>query len=604
VSSGKYAKPKRPCPYCGVLQAKLNRHLTRNHAKEEDVATALYLKGKDQQKAFEALRKKGIFKVNQECVQSGNIDSIIRERKASDSKVALETKMCGSCLGFFSKATLWKHKRTCNGSLSEPIIPSVPITLLSKIDDETDATFSSRLLPSFRQNPVGDICRKDWVVQTIGSHQWAKTVKDVKTGTMTSMRRMGHLILECREVIRGGVIRRGHGQTEFSGEDIFHRRNFNVVNQALMNLTRGGEKGPKNSLKMAMTYLLKSSGETIRAIYLIREEDDKAEEVRIFLDILNSKWKTITSKAAGAIQMRSLELLRRPIQLPLDEDIICIKDYTLSAIEDLLKDDNKHWSLHDFNHLRTLLVCRLTMFNARRGGEPARLLLGDWHDADKGAWIDPRAANKLPKAEKLLLGIYKVAYMPGKGLKLVPVLFPEDLIAGIRKIESLREEMRINPLNKYLFPATRGSTMHVFGNQCIAAVCESAGVNEYDRLTGAKEVSRVTATKMRHRASTVYAALDVPEKDRRAFYKHMGHSADINSDVYQCPESIREIVVVGRHLGDMDKMKWQGKHEQTEHSENIYLEAYAIINATSSIRHFVEIGKKQIKSLVYCMLTT
>ena len=33
---------------------------------------------------------------------------------------------------------------------------------------------------------------------------------------------------------------------------------------------------------------------------------------------------------------------------------------------------------YKFNRLRAICVSRLTLFNARRGGEPARLLLKEW----------------------------------------------------------------------------------------------------------------------------------------------------------------------------------------------------------------------------------
>ena len=60
--------------------------------------------------------------------------------------------------------------------------------------------------------------------------------------------------------------------------------------------------------------------------------------------------------------------------------------------------------------------------------------------------------------------------------------------------------------------------------------------------------SLLTATKYRHRASTRYALQDVPEKDRSIFYKHMGHSQEINTNVYQCPLAVKEFTSVGSYL--------------------------------------------------------
>jgi len=37
-SSTKYKRPNRPCPFCGITQVHLSRHITRQHADEESVA--------------------------------------------------------------------------------------------------------------------------------------------------------------------------------------------------------------------------------------------------------------------------------------------------------------------------------------------------------------------------------------------------------------------------------------------------------------------------------------------------------------------------------------------------------------------------------------
>ena len=42
--------------------------------------------------------------------------------------------------------------------------------------------------------------------------------------------------------------------------------------------------------------------------------------------------------------------------------------------------------VRDFVKLRDILVCRLTLFNARRG-EPSRLLLRQWEDAQYNEWL-------------------------------------------------------------------------------------------------------------------------------------------------------------------------------------------------------------------------
>ncbi|KAJ8313186.1 hypothetical protein KUTeg_009266 [Tegillarca granosa] len=57
---------------------------------------------------------------------------------------------------------------------------------------------------------------------------------------------------------------------------------------------------------------------------------------------------------------------------------------------------------------------------------------------------------------------------------------------------------------------------------------------------------------MRHRASTIHAGRNVSESDKKIFYQHMGHSAEINENVYQCRTGLKEITVVGGFLTGID----------------------------------------------------
>ena len=63
----------------------------------------------------------------------------------------------------------------------------------------------------------------------------------------------------------------------------------------------------------------------------------------------------------------------------------------------------------------------------------------------------------------------------------------------------------------------------------------------------------LTASKQRHRISTIYAALEMPEAEREHFYKHMGHSKSMNLGTYQYPLPLLEMTKVGRHLKAIDE---------------------------------------------------
>ena len=108
---------------------------------------------------------------------------------------------------------------------------------------------------------------------------------------------------------------------------------------------------------------------------------------------------------------------------------------------------------------------------------------------------------------------------------------------------NVRSSCSVDNDNLYLFVTTKSASGHADSWTSVRDTCIRAGVSYPERMT---------ATKMRHRASTYYSLLDVPENERKAFYTHMGHSQEINEMVYQCPTSVVEITKVGRYLEDLD----------------------------------------------------
>ena len=203
------------------------------------------------------------------------------------------------------------------------------------------------------------------------------------------------------------------------------------------------------------------------------------------------------------------------------------------------------WDKHRFVELRDCVVSRLTLFNARRGGEPSRLFIKCWEDAKEGAWLDKQQLTTLDPIDKALAEDLKVGYQLGKGKHLVPVLFPTDTHEALDRLtdKEIRLYAGVGNENSYLFPTTSGANSHVSGWHALDNICEN--VTLHDKQS-------ITATKNRHRVSVLFALAHIPETDRAFIFKHLGHSQQTNENIYQAPLAIKEITVVGRQLQMMD----------------------------------------------------
>ena len=108
----------------------------------------------------------------------------------------------------------------------------------------------------------------------------------------------------------------------------------------------------------------------------------------------------------------------------------------------------------------------------------------------------------------------------------------------------VRESARVNPANPFLFPYTQNYLDHVSG---------PAAINQISRKAGVHSIQLTTATKLRHKMSTDYALLDIPDREKELFYNHMGHSKQMNVNVYQTPLALVTLAKVGTQLHRFDK---------------------------------------------------
>ena len=131
---------------------------------------------------------------------------------------------------------------------------------------------------------------------------------------------------------------------------------------------------------------------------------------------------------------------------------------------------------------------------------------------------------------------------------LVPLLIPKDSFKAMNKLckASVRRLSGVNPTNIYVFASTRDSEDHQSGWHALNKVCDKLNLKEPDKIK---------STSNRHRISTLFAALDLDPNERQVFFKHMGHSKEINEHVYQNPLAIQEVVTVGKSLLQIDAGK-------------------------------------------------
>nr|XP_022287160.1 uncharacterized protein LOC111099929 isoform X5 [Crassostrea virginica] len=527
-----YKKPDRYCVYCKCVihNGKLKRHIIRKHKTEPEIIEILKKDKATQNIFFDRKRKDGIYEFNVELI-SENKDPSMRERQANQKD---QLRVCTSCKCFVSSRFFYKHK--CIVPEPDPLKPALLQKAKSKIDQDPDFR---EILNSFRDGKVGALCRSDPFIKLIGfrhfnlrKHEKGKE-NEVKRVVMAEMRELARLFLTFCEI---------SGESETNSLEIMFSRNnlqdlYEAIQQQVSIVDDKMERKEKHGQKLFLNAIILRSIKALHGHYAETMQDLKAKELKNFKDAYKFKSCELFSSARQMCVKNSMEKLRRPENLPKEMDIQKLKWF----IHEEISQNVTNFSVERYAWLRTLIVSRLTLFNARRGEEASRMLRTEWEDAERNVWVpQEQVANVEDSAEKFLVGQFKLAYLKGKGKKFVPVLVPKDLVPGIRLLIENRTLYGIPVNNPFLF-GTKSEKSHCSGWHALREVCHRA------------DISLITAGKMRHRLSSIYASLHMLPHNQEIFLDHMGHEKGINKENYQCPAGVRTLRVMGRMLTDADE---------------------------------------------------
>ena len=537
----KLKKPKRPCPFCSRDQSNLKRHMIRRHKDTDEIKYLLTQPRKKQAVIAQQLKRMGMATANKKLI--ANKEATIHcEKRSQRIRNIINYVMCSECGAVIARANFNSHRSRCTFKTKSSNILPTPIAVLNASCNDA---FTTDVLDRITNDEEGKICKTDKLCLLVGKvlYQTACSKGPKKPGCrnqlMRNVRRLASLFLNVQNAAaeQKVVIQKV--------EEIFNRKHFDFLETAVIRMSEKEDGGQKHGLKLSLGYLLKKVCTILKGTLLTTPgNDDKASEVDKFLDVLKLKWPLIFGDAEYEAHMRRQDVLRKPCQMPDEADLQLLRDFTVRELARFTADKYKFLGKSEYIFLRSLAISRLTLFNARRGGEPARLTLAEWEDAKAGVWLDKRAVNKLDYIDKSIIQRLKVCYQSGKGNgKVVPVTIPQDTEPALHLLADpeSRKAANIHPKNTFLFAHENLSLDHANGTYSLQVVCRKAGVN-----------SKITATSVRHRASTLYAALELPEEDRRYFYQHMGHSEEMNRNVYQCPPAVAEVTRVGSFLEWLD----------------------------------------------------
>ena len=316
VALNKHRKTKC-CPYCpftepenATMVQKLTRHVDKFHREElrvlnlqrinkeiedleegrETVQTETELKKlrREKDNLTHLIVYEGLYKYNiavfKKCSETQNFESkliVARDPTVAENPSAYDFAPCPSCLGFFQKKTMYRHKTDCPASGKIALsntgknIKAATFALMLEVKATKDTPFEQYVFTRMRHDEYGNIARRDPLIRYLG--QWYFDKRKADEGYLQindRMRTMAKLVhkLNCSYLI-----------------EVINPEMWPRVKEAVMTFEK--------SYRIKMGSILKTAAQFLRKQAWMWKKKSISETAREFLKILDSEWAAISAPA-------------------------------------------------------------------------------------------------------------------------------------------------------------------------------------------------------------------------------------------------------------------------------------------------------------------
>lgn len=549
-------KRKHICFVCEKNVCDIPRHAAVAHEDDDLVKAALSKpKGSKERRAiWKVFTNKGAFKANIRAKAVGGELQV--SKRTGIHRKPDEYQPCIYCYGYFLKKDLWRHTKNCSSSVfkgyekKKNCIQSNIKAVSATVDLVSCVTAgSSELLERFHDKlKIKDdayiVVKQDRLLQLYTK----SLLEEGKSYTDTSwtVRLLGKLLLKARDISTN---------TNLSWMELIDHVNWKILAAGIRSLAEF--KYDQDKVTVGRANIGIKCGQGVRGLiaafegYALGVDDDfLLQKAKKMLMNFEKEWPKMQKRCRESRKVDRED--QEDNLLPLTDDIGKLRKYCVGQINSLSSEMQRECDHQNYKQLQTLVLARLISFNARRGGEPGKLKIKQWQSIYQGKGIHREEINALPEEEKLLAERMRLGYVLGKGLKRVPVLFPDETVSAINILLKHRESVISNPDNPYVFGRLRKNSVdYMRGSDCIRQICNEAGL---------QHSSLITATQLRKYLSTTLQLIDMTEAELRWITDHMGHTIDVHKKWYRMSHKTVELSKVASILVAAETGRLQKAH--------------------------------------------
>jgi len=456
--------------------------------------------GVERKMGLKRLKNLGTFQHNIDVLKRGN-GEIIVVRRTSGTHSPHSYLPCSRCFGFFHKYDLWRHACPCDSDSSSAAdgksetrssaVVEISRTLLEGAlsADTTDCQLKKHVLHRMREDKTYHVIRNDELILKFGSSLLKRVGIKGRRRVASRMRLLAKLLCTLRKLL---------DMPEKSLDFFIDGTYFDGVVEAVEKLSGAGfdEQGQRvfakpSIVSMAGNLLTKCCG--LKRGLAARQSDGEnmTKEVDQFMTLFSSDWSDCMScPASAALKTRKYN---KPDELPSTEDLLKLKQYTEARLEELTQQLRAEPSYAAWRALAEIVLARLVVFNKRRGGEPAKMILSQFvNRPDWRRTSNKELLNNLRPVERTLMKRLDLVQIPGKRNRRVPIIITPDVGDAMQLLVDNRDHCGIPPQNLYFF-ASDSLDGHLDAWLVLHSCAENAGVSK-PRLITSRNLRKYVAT--------------------------------------------------------------------------------------------------------------
>ena len=386
--------------------------MIKEHSDKTEVAAACAKHGRERDDAFDLIKNRGNYVHNIKVIRGEKEGCIIVCRQGSKQgqiPAIADFLPCTNCFGFYRNHELWRHRKSfcqhrkgdvmggprSHGLQAEARLflesCTIPENIINGV--KVDKQFKNDVLQKMNQDNVYKAAVQDPLILAFGQILYTKLGKRRANNISQRMRQLGRIKMELDR----SDSNRHHMKHYISG------RGFDLVIDAVYAVAELVSNEQDDKIFRKPSLALRLGHDIIKMAELkrgksIREEDDVGEkEADRFIKLKKAEWADRVSTIA--VTTLSTNKFNKPSFLPLTKDLVTLRQYLDNKAKKYCEELERRANYNNWRNLADILLCLLTVFNKRRGGEVEELRLSTY--MEKKDWTKTANAEVIELLEPL-----------------------------------------------------------------------------------------------------------------------------------------------------------------------------------------------------------